>query len=174
MQRVMTKALSLFGVFWLLLNESLNIYFFCLQGLKTDAIKAQLFDRNAFRGKLFSHQAFCKQVAKLHPGQAAVITNGRVGVLFFCVLFYFCFIYGEGHLFYTFVNHKKKCLVSNCGWFCDLCCLFGDLMFTCHTMFIMGSFTVWLSFLKLINNSSTEVKTKEITTVKEVWIPGLN
>ena len=89
MQRVMTKALGLFGIFWLLLNETVNIYFFwCLQGLKTDAIKAKQLDRSAFKGKLFSHQAFCKQVAKLHPGQAAVITNGRVSVLFFV----FCFI----------------------------------------------------------------------------------
>ncbi|XP_020604845.1 UDP-glucose:glycoprotein glucosyltransferase 1-like isoform X2 [Orbicella faveolata] len=57
-------------------------------GLKAEAIKAKLIDSNAFKGKLFSHQAFCKRVVNLQPGQAAVITNGRVfGPLFGNTLF---------------------------------------------------------------------------------------
>ncbi|KAL9964464.1 hypothetical protein ACROYT_G028110 [Oculina patagonica] len=47
-------------------------------GLKAEAIKAKLVDGNAFNGRLFSHQAFCRQVVNLQPGQAAVVTNGRV------------------------------------------------------------------------------------------------
>jgi len=49
-----------------------------ISGLKADAVKAKLTDENAFKGKLFSHQAFCTQVVNLHPGQPAVVTNGRV------------------------------------------------------------------------------------------------
>ncbi|KAJ7328106.1 UDP-glucose:glycoprotein glucosyltransferase 1 [Desmophyllum pertusum] len=47
-------------------------------GLKAEAIKAKLTDQKAFKGKLFSHQAFCTQVVNLRPGQPVVVTNGRV------------------------------------------------------------------------------------------------
>lgn len=49
-----------------------------ISGLKAEAVKAKLIDEDSFKGKLFSHQAFCRQVVNLHPGQPAVITNGRV------------------------------------------------------------------------------------------------
>ena len=66
-----------------------------------EAIKAKLGDENAFRAKLFSHQAFCKQVVNLQPGQAAVITNGRVSLLLFGG--------GRGEIFFfIFVNYKKR------------------------------------------------------------------
>ncbi|XP_068732744.1 UDP-glucose:glycoprotein glucosyltransferase 1-like [Montipora capricornis] len=49
-----------------------------IPGLKADAVKAKLSDQTSLKGKLFSHQLFCSQVVNLHPGQPAVITNGRV------------------------------------------------------------------------------------------------
>ena len=65
-----------------------------------EAIKAKLGDENAFRAKLFSHQAFCKQVVNLQPGQAAVITNGRVSLLLFGG--------GRGEIFFLFLLTIKR------------------------------------------------------------------